>query len=1188
LPPCLTYDRLGRTISTTANYRDGAPTAAATDDDLTATFAFDALGELLGSCSPQQVYLGGCAPGTPSSGQAWHYTYDAMGRQVTQVPPINQTLTALDSRSWTYDAGSRLTTVCDFAAGGSCATASRHTDTTYDGVGRVLTSKVYAGAGTGSLKLSWTDSWNPDGSQASTAFDGSGSSEGNDTLTYTYDGLGRPDQVNRGATVLTDNSWNADGTLASRVDGTLGSSTFAYDWAQRLTSMSSPVYSGTQTFGWRLDGLMDSRQWASGASGAASFSYDAANRPLGFSKIGTAAASFGQTYDRDGNVTSEDRNLTGVLGLAGSGAQTFTYDGANRVSGATLGSPPSSDTSAPSSPAGLTATAIAADRVDLSWTASTDDVAVVRYRIYRDGVQISEVAAATTTFSDRSTAPSTTYAYTVDAVDAAGNASGQSTAANATTAGSGSYTVTDPPSTNDAGWTNSANAYLSDDTYATAAPAKNQTATLNLGTFGFDAAVPAGATITNVTVSVEWKVDVTTSIATLGSQAYVNGVAQGTELVNTAEPTTDTVQTYSLSGLTRANLLDGVLTIRNRISRGNDNQAVTGSLDAVSVRVDYSTAPPPDTTPPSVPSGLSATAGSASRVDLSWTASTDNTAVQGYRIYRDGSLLATTASTTYADTPVAGSTTFSYTLAAIDGAGNASAQSGTAGATTPAASGSAYAYAYDRDANRTSATIGSATTTYAYDRTAELISRTDAGVPTYLTYDRYGNQTTSAPAFNLNTASTYDLADRLTGISPPGQTATTFSFDALGRNLTRITPAGTDTYEYSGTSETVWRITTAGLPTSSAIDPSGARLATSANGTSGYLLPDLHANLAAVVNAGETAILNATRYDAFGQTAAAFDSGASFPTPWRFQGRLDISPDSKPLYDFGARNYDPGIGAFTQLDSLAGAPGDPLSLNRYVYAEANPWTLIDPSGHIAETCGGGCTGFATTEEAEAFSATMYQRTVRRATTVLHANDPLAKPPTNYWKYFLNELNPFRHPASTAADVGSAAAEAGANYAGESVIRAGEERAAAYRSLADAAGDPFTGMWRNAEGWLIENGSMLGGGALKVAGHALSVAGVGVGLVSAGQDQAAEDANRRDLSKTERSIRTAVRATLTESLGLAGGVAGLACAPLGLVAIACAAGGAWLGSAVGSTASEWIITEQAGPIKKIANWWDSWH
>ncbi len=363
-----------------------------------------------------------------------------------------------------------------------------------------------------------------------------------------------------------------------------------------IGGLASPVYSGTLTFAWRLDGLLGGRTWPAGAAGAATLTYDAAKRPTGFAKIGTAAASFAQAYDRDGNVTAEGRSLTGVSGDAGTNTQTFTYDGANRVTGA---------------------------------------------------------------------------------------------------------------------------------------------------------------------------------------------------------------------------------------------------------------------------SGLSAAA----------------------------------------------------------------------------------SYGYDRDANRTSATLAGLTTTYAYDRAAQLISRTDAGVTTYLAYDQFGNQTSSAPGVNLNTAFGYDLADRLLSIDPPTQGATTFGLDALGRNLTRVTPGGTDAYEYVGSSETAWRITTGGVATSSALDPSGARLATTSGGGAGHLLADLHGNAAAVVNAAETALLSATRYDAYGQVAATYDAGGSFPVPWRFQGRLDLSPDAHPLYEFSARLYDPAIGAFTSLDTYPGSPADPLSLNRYLYAAANPWTLIDPSGH---------------------------------------------------------------------------------------------------------------------------------------------------------------------------------------------------------------------------------------------------
>lgn len=94
--------------------------------------------------------------------------------------------------------------------------------------------------------------------------------------------------------------------------------------------------------------------------------------------------------------------------------------------------------------------------------------------------------------------------------------------------------------------------------------------------------------------------------------------------------------------------------------------------------------PPVDTTPPSAPSSLSANAPSSDRVTLTWTASTDDVGVTGYAVYRDGSLLANVGvQTTYADTTVSASTTYSYTVKARDAAGNFSAASNAAGVTTP-------------------------------------------------------------------------------------------------------------------------------------------------------------------------------------------------------------------------------------------------------------------------------------------------------------------------------------------------------------------------------------------------------------------------------------------------------------------------------------------------------------------------
>jgi hypothetical protein len=93
-----------------------------------------------------------------------------------------------------------------------------------------------------------------------------------------------------------------------------------------------------------------------------------------------------------------------------------------------------------------------------------------------------------------------------------------------------------------------------------------------------------------------------------------------------------------------------------------------------------------DTQPPSVPAGLTANAASATQVDLSWQASTDDVGVAGYTIYRNAALLTTVSGTTlaYSDATVSPATSYSYTVDAFDAAGNHSAQSSPAAVTTPA------------------------------------------------------------------------------------------------------------------------------------------------------------------------------------------------------------------------------------------------------------------------------------------------------------------------------------------------------------------------------------------------------------------------------------------------------------------------------------------------------------------------
>ena len=91
-----------------------------------------------------------------------------------------------------------------------------------------------------------------------------------------------------------------------------------------------------------------------------------------------------------------------------------------------------------------------------------------------------------------------------------------------------------------------------------------------------------------------------------------------------------------------------------------------------------------DTLPPSAPTGLTVTAVSSSQINLSWNASSDNIGVTGYKIFRNGTQISAVSGTSYQDTGLSPSTAYSYTLAAYDAAGNASAQSASASATTQA------------------------------------------------------------------------------------------------------------------------------------------------------------------------------------------------------------------------------------------------------------------------------------------------------------------------------------------------------------------------------------------------------------------------------------------------------------------------------------------------------------------------
>jgi glucose/arabinose dehydrogenase/chitodextrinase len=109
-----------------------------------------------------------------------------------------------------------------------------------------------------------------------------------------------------------------------------------------------------------------------------------------------------------------------------------------------------------------------------------------------------------------------------------------------------------------------------------------------------------------------------------------------------------------------------------------------GNLSGYSAIATASTPASPDLQAPTAPTGLTAAGASTTQIDLAWTASTDNVAVTGYRIFRDGVHVGTTSGTSFHDTGLTAATTYSYTVSAFDAAGNQSAQTAPVAATTMA------------------------------------------------------------------------------------------------------------------------------------------------------------------------------------------------------------------------------------------------------------------------------------------------------------------------------------------------------------------------------------------------------------------------------------------------------------------------------------------------------------------------
>jgi YD repeat-containing protein len=320
----------------------------------------------------------------------------------------------------------------------------------------------------------------------------------------------------------------------------------------------------------------------------------------------------------------------------------------------------SADTTPPSAPTGLGATVVSSTQINLSWTASTDNVGVTGYLVERCSgascTSFAQIATPTaTSYSDTGLTASTSYSYRVRATDAAGNLSSYSSTASGTTQAAPDTT---PPS------------------------------------------APTGLTPTVVSstqINLAW----TASTDNVGVTGYLVERCSGASCTSFAQIGTPATTSYSDTGLTAST------TYSYRV-RATD---AAGNLSSYSSTATGTTPAPPDTTPPTAPTSPTATAVSATQINITWTASTDNVGVTGYRVERCSGAsctsfaqIGTPTTTSYTDTGLTASTTYSYRMRATDAAGNLSSYSSTVSATTSAAgSGPVGYWKFDEGSGTTTA-----------------------------------------------------------------------------------------------------------------------------------------------------------------------------------------------------------------------------------------------------------------------------------------------------------------------------------------------------------------------------------------------------------------------------------------------------------------------------------------------------
>jgi chitodextrinase len=422
---------------------------------------------------------------------------------------------------------------------------------------------------------------------------------------------------------------------------------------------------------------------------------------------------------RDGlSIGNSGVNTTFIAtGLAPNNSYTFTViawdevGNSSEVSNSVTVS--TTDTEAPTAVSDLSASNTTDESTLLSWSATTDNVAVTAYEILQDEILIG-TSGTNTSFNVSGLTAETTYTFTVVARDNAGNSSDPSNSLIVTTLsppdGEAPSTISDLSASG---------------TTETGTNLSWSAATDNVGVTEYEV-FQDGNSIGSAGTSTNFSVNNLLPGTAYAFTVIAKDIAGNTSAESNSVTVTtlsDTEAPSSISDLTASNTSDistylswtaasdniGVVNYEiyqdsNRIGNSLTSnfytvsglspnttynfvvvaQDAAGNFSADSNTVSVTTESTPDTEAPSAITDLVASNTTANSTYLTWSASTDNVGVSDYEVFQDGiSIDSTGTNTFYSVTGLLSGNSYEFTVIAKDASGNFSSLSNTANVSTP-------------------------------------------------------------------------------------------------------------------------------------------------------------------------------------------------------------------------------------------------------------------------------------------------------------------------------------------------------------------------------------------------------------------------------------------------------------------------------------------------------------------------